>query len=150
MEEGLKGLATLHKIPYIHVHMAFFTFHKAIDGWLRRHHPKEDRFRITRMEIVLITYLYGHLPGSLRLRGNLTYVLHALLAFYFSNWGVDFVPLTLHKMAALLNLKDQKHFENLVVYLCVHCNRGIYSIAQPSTAYDAWEDYLFPKKDSNV
>ena len=149
MNTALERLAAVHKIPYLHVHMAFYTFHCAVNRELRRRYPREDLFLITRPEIVLVTYMYGMLPESLRLWGNLMHVLYALLAYYFSFWGGDFVKLGVRRIARFLGLKDPKKFEELVLYLGLRYYGGMYGIADRHEGYNAWENYLF-QNVSNV
>ena len=143
MDTALARMAGVHKIPYLHVHMAFYTFHRAVNRELRRRYPREAPFLITRPEIVLVTYMYGVLPKSLRLRGNLMYVLYALLTYYFCFWGGDFVSLGVRRIARLLGLENRKELERFVVYLCLQYYGGMYGITDRHEAYNAWETYLF-------
>ena len=143
IEVGLERLAKVHKIPYTHVHMAFYTFHRVINRVLRRQYPYEDPFLITHPEVVLITYMYGMLPKSSRERGNLTRVLYGLLTYYFSFWGVDFVKLGVRKIGRILELDNLREFERFVLYLCTQYYGGMYGITEHHDAYNAWESYLF-------
>ena len=143
MDTALKQMAAVHKIPYLHVHMAFYTFHRVVNRELRHRYPREDPFLITRPEIILVTYMYGMLPEPVRLWGNLMHVLYALLTYYFSFWGGDFVSLGVQRIGRLLGLKNLKRFEGFVLYLCLQYYGGMYGVADRHEAYDAWENYLF-------
>lgn len=143
MNDALQRLAAVHHIPYLHVHMAFHEFHTVMNKKLKHRFPHEDSFLITRPEVVLVTYMYGILPESLRLRGNLMYVLYALLTYYFCFWGVDFISLGVRKIGLLLGLGDLRGFEKLVVYFCVRYYGGLYGVANYYEPYRAWEKYLF-------
>jgi len=143
MNAALERMAAVHKIPYLHVHMAFYTFHRAVNRELRRRYPREPPFLITAPEIVLVTYMYGVLPEGLRLRGNLMSVLYALLTYYFCFWGGDFVSLGVRRIARLVGLKNRKEFEGFVLYLGLQYYSGMYGVAKHDEAYSAWENYLF-------
>jgi len=148
MDVALGRMAAVHKIPYLHVHMAFYTFHRVINQELRRRYPREPLFLITAPEIILITYMYGVLPERLRLRGNLMSVLYALLTYYFCFWGGDFVSIGIRRIARMLSLKNRKEFEGFVLYLCSQYYAGMYGIAEHNKAYNAWETYLFQNVSS--
>lgn len=141
---ALERLAAHHKISYLHVHMAFWTFHNTMNERIRRKYPRGDAFWITPPEIVGVACLFGRLPEEVRLRSNLMTVLYALLAVYFSFWGVDFMSFGMRRIARFLTLDKPVEFEEFVVYVCTHFYKDLFSISQRSDAYEAWESYLFP------
>lgn len=141
MDHGLRRVAQIYKIPYLHVHFAFYQFHKTIGNCLKHNYPNEGPFRITRQEVVFVAYTYGALPASIRSKGNLMYILYAILTFYMCFWAVDFTYLQLHDVANMLKVDDVGFFERLVVYLSSHHYRALYAL--DSREYAAWEACLF-------
>lgn len=143
---ALERIAALYHLPYLHLHMAFFTFHDTLNRCIRRRYRRAEPFLLTAPEVVAMAHLYRLLPAPWRSENaNLMYVLYAMLTFYFSFWNGDFMSFGMREIARSLGLRERLAFEKMVLYLGTWYGHGMFGISVRSDAYEAWERFLFQK-----